>query len=38
MAFCRVSEHEREILQATRLDGLWPVCLSREEALHAVRG
>src|SRR6516165_10132665 len=24
MAFCGVSDHEREILKITRLDGLWP--------------
>jgi anti-anti-sigma factor len=38
MAFCGVSDHEREILKITRLDGLWPICSSREEALQAVRG
>jgi anti-anti-sigma factor len=36
LAFCRVSAHEREILQVTSLDGLWPICASREEALRAV--
>jgi anti-anti-sigma factor len=38
MAFCGVSDHEREILKVTNLDGLWPICSSREEALQAVRG
>jgi anti-anti-sigma factor len=38
MAFCNVSDHEREILTATRLDTLWPLCGSREEALRQVRG
>ena len=38
MAFCGVSQHEREILKVTSLDGLWPICASREEALKAVRG
>jgi anti-anti-sigma factor len=38
MAFCGVSEHEREILKITHLDGLWPICPSREEALKAVQG
>jgi anti-anti-sigma factor len=38
MAFCGVSDHEREILRITRLDGLWPICPSRQEALQAVRG
>jgi len=37
MAFCGVSDHEREILQVTNLDGLWPICSSREEALKAVQ-
>jgi anti-anti-sigma factor len=36
MAFCGVSEHEREILRATNLDGLWPICSSRQEAFEAV--
>jgi anti-anti-sigma factor len=38
MAFCNVSEHEREVLAVTRLDTLWPICSSREEALEAVTG
>ena len=38
MAFCCLSEHEREILAATRLDKLWSICSSREEALKAVQG
>ncbi len=38
MAFCGVSDHEREILKVTNLDGLWPICSSREEALQAVQG
>ena len=37
MAFCNVSEHEKEILQITKLDHLWPICSSRSEALDAVR-
>jgi anti-anti-sigma factor len=37
MAFCGVSDHEREILKVTNLDGLWPICPSREEALKAVQ-
>jgi anti-anti-sigma factor len=37
LAFCRVSAHELEILQLTSLDGLWPICPSREEALRAVQ-
>jgi anti-anti-sigma factor len=38
MAFCNVPEHGREVLAVTRLDGIWPICRSREEALKAVRG
>jgi anti-sigma B factor antagonist len=38
MAFCGVSDHEKEILKVTKLDGLWPIYLSREEALKAVQG
>jgi anti-anti-sigma factor len=38
MAFCNVSAHEREILQVTQLDRLWPICPSRAEALAAVKG
>ncbi len=37
MAFCNVSDHEKEILRTTNLDQLWPICRSREEALQAVR-
>ena len=37
LAFCNVSEREQEILEVTRLDTLWPVCPSREDALKAVR-
>jgi anti-anti-sigma factor len=38
LAFCNVSQHEKEILTATRLDTLWPICGSREEALRVVKG
>jgi anti-anti-sigma factor len=38
LAFCNVSPHEREILRVAGLDGLWPICASRPEALEAVRG
>jgi anti-sigma B factor antagonist len=38
MAFCNVSEHEREILEVTSLSDLWPVCPSREAALAMVQG
>jgi anti-anti-sigma factor len=36
MAFCCVSAHEKDILQVTKLDQLWLVCKSRQEALAAV--
>jgi anti-anti-sigma factor len=38
MAFCNISEHEREILETTNLDRLGPLCASRQDALRAVRG
>jgi anti-anti-sigma factor len=37
MAFCNVSEHEMDILRLTRLDKLWPICSSREEALQVIQ-
>ena len=37
MAFCNVSDHEKEILQFTKLDHLWSICSSRSEALEAVK-
>jgi anti-anti-sigma factor len=37
MAFCNISDHEKEILQITNLDRLWPICSSRAEALEAVK-
>jgi len=37
MAFCNVSEHEKEILHITKLDHLWPICPSRIEAIKAVK-
>ena len=36
MAFCNVSPVEREVLQVTRLDTLWPICDSVDDALAAV--
>jgi anti-anti-sigma factor len=36
MVFCGLSPHEREILRTTKLDGLWLVCETKEEALQAV--
>jgi anti-anti-sigma factor len=37
MAFCNVSDHEKEVLQITKLDKMWPICSSRSEALEAVK-
>jgi anti-sigma B factor antagonist len=37
MAFCNISENELEILRLTKLDGLWPICETREEAIAAVK-
>jgi anti-anti-sigma factor len=38
MAFCNVSDHEKEILRITKLDHSWPIFSSRREAVDAVRG
>jgi len=37
MAFCNVSDHEKEILQITHLDHSWPICTTRSEALEVVK-
>ena len=36
MAFCNVSRHERDILALTKLDSLWLICGTRQDALTAV--
>jgi anti-anti-sigma factor len=36
MAFCNMSDNEKEILHVTKADSLWTVCASRKEALAAV--
>jgi anti-anti-sigma factor len=36
MALCGVSEIGREVLRVGRFDTLWPIYLSREEALRAL--
>ena len=36
MAFCNVSAHELEILELTKLDTLWGLYGSRDEALRQV--
>lgn len=37
MAFCNVSVHEQEVLRLTRLDTLWPICDTRQQALERLR-
>lgn len=37
MAFCEVSDHEREILRLTHLDSLWPICTTLDDANATVR-
>ena len=36
MALCGVSRQEREVLQRTRLDTVWSICDTRDEALAAI--
>lgn len=36
MALCNVSPHEKEVLAATKLEHMWPVCESREAAMKEV--
>ena len=36
MAFCNLSPQEQEILKLMKLDGLWLLCGSRDEALRRV--
>jgi anti-anti-sigma factor len=38
MVLCNVSANEKEILQITKLDGLWPLAGSRVEAIRFSRG
>ena len=37
MVFCNVSSHEREVLELTRLDTLWTICDTRDDALAFLR-
>ena len=37
MALCHVSAHELDILRLLKLDKVWPICASRDEALAVVR-
>lgn len=34
LVFCNVSPHEREVLELTRLDRLWTICATRDEAVR----
>ena len=36
MALCNLSEMGREILRVSGVDVLWPICLTREEALEEI--
>ena len=38
IAFCNLSEHEREVIQVTHMDKLWRVVESRELAVEQVSG
>ena len=38
MALCNVSHGDRELLSATSLDSMWPVCPTRDMALETVKG
>jgi anti-sigma B factor antagonist len=37
LAVCHASRHVREIMRVTKLDRLWPLCESLDEALQFVR-
>ncbi len=37
LALCRLSKHQMDVLKATRLDSVWELCSSREEATVAVK-
>jgi anti-anti-sigma factor len=36
MAVCNLSENQHEILRTTKLGSLWPICVSRGDAMKAV--
>ncbi len=36
MALCQLSDHERQLLELMKLDAVWPLCASREEAMATV--
>jgi anti-anti-sigma factor len=37
MAFCNLSANAQDTLKVMKLDCLWDICTSREDALHTVR-
>jgi anti-anti-sigma factor len=37
LLFCLISEHMREVLQVTGLDGCWPLCRTLDEALGVIQ-
>lgn len=36
MALCNLSDHEREVLKVTKLDGVWPQLATRQQAIDVV--
>jgi anti-anti-sigma factor len=36
MALCGLSRHEVEVVNATNLDSMWPICATRDDALTTV--
>jgi anti-anti-sigma factor len=38
MVFCNVCKQERKLLHYPKLDGLWPICSSREASIAATKG
>ena len=37
MAFCNLSENGKDVLKVMKLETLWDICTSREDALQTVR-
>ena len=37
MVFCNVSDHEQDMLRATRLDHFWPIHSTRAEAMMSIK-
>jgi anti-anti-sigma factor len=38
LIFCNLSEHELEVLQVTKLDALWSICTTKDEAKQSLLG